>query len=48
MFEGPVRVTLPPSQKLNADPALIIAVGFTFFVTVWAALKLLHPSAFVT
>jgi len=48
MPEGALNVTLPPSQKLNALPLLIEAVGNAFFVTACALLKELQPSLLVT
>jgi hypothetical protein len=44
-----VNVTLPPAQKVNGPPALIVGVaGLGFTVTVVPALVALHPLPLVT
>ena len=44
-----VSVTLPPAQKVNGPPALIVGVaGLGFTVTVVPALVALHPLPLVT
>jgi hypothetical protein len=48
MPDGALKVTLPPSQKLNDEALLIVAVGSAFFVTDCELLNELQPSELVT
>jgi hypothetical protein len=47
-FAGAVKTTESPSQKLNDEPLVIVAVGSAFFVTACAVLSEVQPSALVT
>ena len=48
MPDGALKTTLSPSQKLNDEALLILAVGFRFLTTVCDALNALQPSELVT
>ena len=43
-----MSTTLPPAQKVVGPPALIVAIGSGFTVTLVAALMALQPLAAVT
>jgi len=43
-FDGAVKTTESPSQKLNDEPLVIVAVGSAFTATEVPELSALHPA----